>query len=206
MSRVVHKLRLLHNKKDHMNIHNNIYEHRKNHAIYWYNKASDLRGSAGALWASMSDSRSNEIVEELGLGTGFSMKVATTGVYTMLCGMSLELLYKAIVVAKGNDPDTTTHKLTDLAYKAGIKITEQQVDLLKILSESVIWYGRYPVPVPKQQEHMKDLFKLRNKHLYDEKPLGKSIVISPNAALNWESFNKLWTVAFEVYWENHSKQ
>lgn len=116
-----------------MDIHSDIYERREKLAIYWYNKASDLRGSAGALWASMDESRSNEIVEELGLGVGFSMTVATSPVYAMLCGMSLELLYKAIVVAKGNKPNVKSHNLTDLASDAGVSVTKRQVGLLEIL-------------------------------------------------------------------------
>lgn len=182
-------------------MHNNIYEKRKELAICWYNKASDLRGAAGALWASMDDFRSNEIVKELGLWTGFSMKVATTPVYAMLCGMSLELLYKAIVVAKGIEPNTKSHKLTELASNAGVSVTERQVALLEILSESIIWDGRYPVP--KKQEYMQHLIELRNEYLYNKVPLGKLYILSPNGALNWESFNKLWSVAFDVYWENH---
>lgn len=113
-----------------MDIQIDIYERRKKIAIYWYNKASDLRGSAGALWASMDEARSNAIVKELGLGTGFNMKVATPPVYAMLCGMSLELLYKAIVVAKGNEPNIKSHKLTDLASVAGLSVTDRQAGLL----------------------------------------------------------------------------
>lgn len=188
--------------KGRMDIHTELYERRKKLAIYWCNKAFDLRGAAAALWASMDDSRSSEIIEELGLGTSYSIKVATSSVYAMLCGMSLELLYKAIVVAKGNEPNTLNHKLADLASDAGLSVTKQQQDLLEILSESVIWDGRYPVP--KKQEHMNKLIKLRNEHLYDKKPLGKLHVLSPNCALNWESFNRLWSDAFEVYSQNHS--
>jgi len=183
-------------------MHTDLFERRKKLAIYWHNKASDLRGAAGALWACMDDSRSNEIVEELGLGSGFSMKVATPPVYTMLCGMSLELLYKAIVVAKGNEPNTTSHKLTNLASDAGVSVTKKQQGLLEILSESVIWYGRYPVP--KKQEHIQNIIELKCENLYDKKLLGKLHVLTPNGALNWESFNKLWSDAFAVYWQYHS--
>jgi hypothetical protein len=180
-----------------MDNHNDIYERRKELAVYWYNKASDLRGAAGALWASMDDTRSNAIVEELGLGTNFKMKVATYPVYAMLCGMSLELLYKAIVVAKGNEPNTKTHALTILASNAGISVTNQQIGLLKILSEYIIWNGRYPVP--KKPEQMQSYIELKNEHLFNKIPLGKFIARSPNGALNWESFNKLWNEAHEVY-------
>jgi len=184
-----------------LDTYNDIFEKRKELAIYWYNKASDLRGSAGALWASMDDPRSNEIVEQLGLGTGFSMKAATSPVYLMLCGMSLELLYKAIVVAKGEKPNTNSHKLTDLASNAGVSLTEQEVGLLEILSESIIWDGRYPVP--KEQKHIQGLIDLKKEHLYDKKQLGELYVLSPNGALNWDSFDKLWNDSLEIYLQGH---
>lgn len=50
---------------------------------------------------------------------------------------------------------------------------------------------------------MQRLIELRSEHLYDKRPLGKSHVLSHNGALNWESFNKLWSEAVEVYWQNH---
>ena len=45
-------------------------------SIYWYNKASDLRGYAGVLWASMDDEISREITKQLNMENGFSVKVA----------------------------------------------------------------------------------------------------------------------------------
>ena len=185
-----------------MDIPSNIFERRKNLAIYWYNKSSDLRGAAGALWVSMDVANSKEIVEKLGLGKGFSMKVATAPVYGMLCGMSLELLYKAIVVAKGAEPNTNSHKLTDLAKEAGVSVTEQQEGLLEVLSEYIIWNGRYPVP--KKQEYMQHLNELVTEHLYDREPFGKTYLLRPNGALNWESFNILWGEGYDVYCENCS--
>lgn len=181
-----------------MDIPSNVFERRKRLAIYWYNKSSDLRGSAGALWASMDTTRSKEITEELGLGKGFSMKIATGPVYG-ICGMSLELLYKAIVVAKGEEPNTNSHKLSDLAKDAGMSVTVQQVGLLEILSEYIMWNGRYPVP--KKHENMQHLNDLSSKYLYEKNPFGKSYILRPNGALNWESFNMLWSEGHSVYCE-----
>lgn len=184
-----------------MDVQNEIYKRRKELSIYWYNKASDLRGSAGALWASMDDAKSTEIAEKLGLENGFSIKIAAYPVYKMLCGMALELIYKAIVVAKGNEPDTQSHKLINLASSAGLKVKDEQIGLLSILSESVIWDGRYPVP--KNLKDFKLLSELRDEHLYEKAPLGKLYVLKPNGALCWESFNEIWIDAFEVYWQHH---
>jgi hypothetical protein len=38
----------------------NLYEQHKRESSYWFNKASDLRGGAAVLWASM-NSESREI-------------------------------------------------------------------------------------------------------------------------------------------------
>jgi hypothetical protein len=41
-------------------------------AIYWYNKASDLRGAAGLVWVGMEDERASATATTLGLGKAFS--------------------------------------------------------------------------------------------------------------------------------------
>jgi TPR repeat protein len=68
----------------------NLYEQHKRESAYWFSKASDLRGGAAVLWASM-NSESRKIPIELGLGEGFRMSVALPSVYRMVCGMSMEL-------------------------------------------------------------------------------------------------------------------
>ena len=115
--------------------------------------------------------------------------------------MALELLYKAITIAKGNEPKKS-HNLNQLALAAGLEIKGEQAGLLDILSESIIWNGRYPVP--HKHSDFEDLKKLINEHLYDKESLGNLSVLKPNNALSWESFNELWSNAFDVYWQYHS--
>lgn len=111
------------------------YRKKKELSIYWYNKASELRSAAGALCGK-----------------------SWNPVYFMLSGMALELIYKAIVVAKGNEPNTKSHGLANLAKEAGLKVKNKQEGLLAILTEAIIWYGRYPVP--KEQEKLKHMSNL----------------------------------------------
>lgn len=61
----------------------------------WYIKARHLLGAAGTLWACTNEQRSTELVGELGLEPEFSMVHALRNPYLMLCGMSLELLFKS---------------------------------------------------------------------------------------------------------------
>ena len=166
-------------------------------AQYWHNKASDLRGSAGVLWLSMKNEIPEENIEKLKLGKWFDMKIATPPVYRMLCGMALELLYKSIVVARKEKPNTNTHSLETLAKDAGLDTTQYDKGLLDILSESIIWDGRYPIP--KQKQHMKKLEGLAKEHLFDKETIGNINILKPNQSLNWDSFNDLWNNASKVY-------
>jgi hypothetical protein len=165
------------------------FSRRKRLSICWFNKASDLHGAAAAIWFSMDDTRSKEIVEELGLDPAYRMSAAVRSVYSMLCGMSLELLLKAIIVDEGSEP-RSTHNLNHLLKDAGISLSTQEQDLLAILSGAIIWDGRYPVP--KTESHLTRLDSLKGEHLFDKEPIGPLEALSPNEALGWGSYLGLW--------------
>src|SRR5690348_14494078 len=112
-----------------MTIIDETFERRKKLPVYWYNKASDLHGSAGALWASMHAPDAGATAERLGLGQGFSFLVACFPVYHMLCGMALELLLKAIVVARGKEPNQNSHNLVALWREAGVPLSNSKIGL-----------------------------------------------------------------------------
>ncbi len=180
---------------------NNVFERRQKLSVYWHNKASDLRGSAGALWASMHEASAYATAEKLGLGQGFSFTVGCYPVYHMLCGMSLELLLKAVLVERGFEPKTT-HDLVLLCADAGISLTTTQTGLLKILSEAIVWDGRYPVP--KQEPRFRQFIVLRYEHLFDQLTSSSTLKLrKSNSNLNWESFNKLWSLISEAYEHHH---
>ena len=111
--------------------HDEIYfKKKKGLSIYWFHKASALKDSADILWSSMNGRNWGDV---------------KFPVYMMLCGMSLELIYKAIVVANNNEPNTRSHSLKELSKEAGLQVNNEQSGMLQILSEAIIWDGRYPV-------------------------------------------------------------
>lgn len=162
--------------------------------MVWYNKASDLRGAAGLVWAGMEDEQTSNTAQELGLGAGFSFQVACWPVYLMLCGLAIELLLKTIIVADGREP-ADHHKLVDLWRDSKLSITRQQRGLLEILTQSIYWAGRYPIP--RKEADFGRLAELSDKHLWDATPMGTSglHVRRRNANLEWPSFNELWSTA-----------
>lgn len=93
----------------------------------WYNSAISFHEGAGIL-ALHKDSFSGGI-----------------RVFLVNVALSLELLLKAIIVAKG-ETVPPNHKLRDLADMAETDITTSQKATLELLEHIFIWSGRYPVP------------------------------------------------------------
>lgn len=60
-------------------------------------------------------------------------------------GISLELALKALATAKSKTFEAN-HRLNDLAHLIGLKFTKDQECTLELLSELIIWSGRYPIP------------------------------------------------------------
>ncbi len=177
------------------------YERRKQESMYWFNKSSDLRASAAALWMSTESDLSRRIVEECHLGGGFIMGAAVVPVFHMLCGMAMELIFKALVVEKLLTVNESHHDLLQHASMAGITYSERERQLLKILTHSITWAGRYPTPTPKRKDYLEDYSNLISENLYDRVPLGAGTVLRPNEALNWDSFNLMWSKAMSAYFK-----
>lgn len=65
--------------------------------------------------------------------------------YYFNAALSLELILKAIAIAQGKS-NKESHRLNELCNLAGLKITKDQESTLDLLSEIIVWSGRYPVP------------------------------------------------------------
>ena len=164
-----------------------VFERRRQFATYWMNKANDLHRSAAALWASM-DANASPALTRGG---------CIEPVFRMLCGMSLELLYKALIVQSGGKPPST-HELIHLANLAKIKPSKQEEALLKILTEYIKWEGRYPVP--QERKSWAALDDLVRKHLFREVyRRGSFAIIRDNDALSWDGYEELWQRAYSKY-------
>lgn len=66
-------------------------------------------------------------------------------VFLLNAALSIELLLKAIIVATRNEVHET-HSLPKLAKEAEVPFSAAQQSTLELLSEILIWRGRYPVP------------------------------------------------------------
>jgi hypothetical protein len=117
------------------------------------------------------------------------MGVACWPVYQMLFGMSFELILKAIIVVNNNIPPRT-HKLLALVKSTGLEISTQEQDILVLLTESIIWDGRYPVP--NQKAHLENYYKKAREILFKPCKIGNLEVHKTRGTLEWNNLDELW--------------
>ena len=162
---------------------------RKASPLWWQGHAEALRTSAGVLWAY----RSGELGQlsdhyERGYGAGF-----TKPVYLMLCGMSLEMLFKGVLAAR-RQKIPNTHRLLDLAHKVRMVTQPSTQTYLEVLTHSIIWSGRYPVPNTAQDwlEEGNLKAKMAGNGTFAEQ------IRRSEATTGWTAFDQVWMQAYTI--------
>ena len=133
-----------------MNVYERNFDENSKNSLAWLNKSSDLFGSALVLW--------NAIESDDNLFYCWSP-------YKMLMGMSFELLFKAICTEK-KVAFSHSHNLFALSQSGNVSLTKEEVSILNILTEYIIWDGKYPNPKSKNnlEHHWKNENKVNNDH------------------------------------------
>ena len=80
--------------------------------------------------------------------------------------------------------------LVVLAKAANFFISNDENLVLKVLSEYILWDGRYPIP--KKAQHLENHWKNQNTVLNHEKKLGGLTVFVFNDKLDFEQLLPLW--------------
>lgn len=99
------------------------FERYKGGLLYYWNKAEPLHDAAKLVW------------------DGFALEP----VAIMLTGMSMELLLKEIYVAF-DKVVPQHHKIHELCAGLRIELSAEDQDILRAVSEHVIWMARYTTP------------------------------------------------------------
>ena len=118
--------------------------------------------------------------------------------YYYNAGISLELILKAIAIAKGKAFETN-HRLNDLCDLVDTKITNDQKCTLELLSELIVWSGRYPVPKKQGQwNNYHDV--IQEKHILREREgnVGK-VIANKNRFPTLQNYLALWDIYEQEY-------
>ena len=115
-------------------------------------------------------------------------------VFLVNVALSLELLLKAIIVAKGESAPPN-HELRNLADKAGADFTESQNATLERLEEIFKWSGRCPVP-NKASDWDTYHDQICERHVVRERAGNASLTrANPETFPSVENCDELWTIA-----------
>jgi hypothetical protein len=115
-------------------------------------------------------------------------------VFLTTAALSIELLLKAAIVAKGGIAPIT-HDLPRLARDAEVAYSKEQEATLELLSEVLKWSGRYPVPTnEKAWDHYHD--NVFERHVIREREGGVGTTrANPETFPSVNNYEKLWDLA-----------
>jgi hypothetical protein len=115
-------------------------------------------------------------------------------VFLINAALSIELLLKAIIVAKGGGAPQT-HELRDLARDAEVAFSKNQMATLELLGEVLKWSGRYPVPnTEKAWDHYYDHVVERHIIREREGSVGR-VRANPETFPSVQNYEALWNLA-----------
>ena len=160
---------------------------RQETPAYWHNKSHDLLVSARTIWNAMRENK--------------GLEINCWATYKMLMGLSFELLLKAHCVGAGIG-FANTHDLVALARTANFSISNNESRILKILSEYIIWDGKYPVP--KNAQHLESHWKNEGNVLNDKKKVGNLTVLVSNDKLDFENLLTIWRKYSDLFMEKYN--
>lgn len=113
-------------------------------------------------------------------------------------GISLELALKAIAIAESKEFETN-HRLNELVSLLGLNVSKDQECTLELLSELIVWSGRYPIPKKEGQwNNYHDV--VLEKHIVPEREgnIGQTLA-NKNSFPTVENFLALWNIIEAKY-------
>ncbi|QLB41759.1 hypothetical protein HV560_02350 [Mannheimia pernigra] len=164
-------------------LHQKTHSRLKQTSDYWHSEAANLLTSAEVLYNNL------------------DKKPFCWNSYKLLIGLSFELLLKSIAIQK-NMELSHTHKLDELIKSINIPLSNNDdLGILKILTEYVIWAGKYPIP--KKAHELPKLSNLENQYLNKTiSKIGNIKIGTYNNKLDFPYLLKLWQKINDVYIHN----
>lgn len=175
--------------------------HNEN-SSFWYQKSVALYASASLIAEARQNREDKEFLESLELKGDYSVSIGCEHPYLMLMGLSFEVILKAICIETSSKFLQVEHDLQKVAKSAGIQLSNKEATQLRLLSDFVLWDGRYPVA--KKPSQMKQHWNSTRKKLWKtEKILGFEVT-SRTDIFEHETLKSLWIKLQAHYWQKRT--
>lgn len=118
--------------------------------------------------------------------------------YYYNAGLSLELLLKAIAITQAKE-FRSGHRLGVLCELVGMRLNEDQEATMELLSDMIVWSGRYPTPKREAQwDNYYDV--ILEKHIIREQKGNVGSVIANRARFpTLQNYLDLWAECERLY-------
>lgn len=185
-----------------MNKSEALFKFHNENSSFWYQKSVDLYASASLIAEARQSRDDKRFLESLGLKGDYSVNIGCEHPYLMLMGLSFEVILKAICLEKNEEFLQSKHDLQEVAKSAGVQMSKKETTQLRLLSDFVLWEGRYPVAKKHFQtaQHWnstrKELWKTEN--ILGFEVTGRTDIFE-HAALK-----SLWLKFQAYYWEKRT--
>lgn len=112
---------------------------------------------------------------------------------------SIELVLKAILAKKKLPIPDGGHSLLSLCREAGVVLSDNQRATLELLSEAIVWSGRYPAP-KKDEGWDRYHDQVFERHIIrsQEDNVFKAMA-NPDTFPTWENYEKIWKMCVAEY-------
>lgn len=172
--------------------------HREN-SSFWYQKSVDLYASASLIAEARQSREDKEFLDSLELKGDYSVSIGCEHPYLMLMGLSFEVILKAICIETDSEFLQVRHDLQELAKSAGVQLSKKEATQLRLLSDFVLWEGRYPV-AKKPSQTMQHWKSTRKELWKKEKVLGFEGIVRTDI-FEHETLKSLWLKLQAHYWK-----
>jgi HEPN domain-containing protein len=121
--------------------------------------------------------------------------------FALNAALSIELILKSILARKniGIPQGSDGHDLIVLSEKVGTTLTESQRLTLELLTETIVWSGRYPAP--KKEQRWDDYHdRILESHIVRNKSGNKSSAMANRDTFpNWETYARIWNACVSEF-------
>jgi hypothetical protein len=123
--------------------------------------------------------------------------------FALNAALSLELLFKAILAKQKKPIPANSHDLTSLCSRVGVEISTNQTITLELMTEELVWAGRYPTPKSVGRfDQFHDV--LLEKHtMRSQRGNVFTTRANPHTFPSFENYENIWAKGLTVFQEIH---
>jgi len=185
-----------------MNKSEAVFNFHNENSSCWYQKSVDLYASASLIAEARQSREDKTFLESLELKGDYSVSIGCEHPYLMLMGLSFEVILKAICIETSSEFSQVKHDLQEVAKSAGVQLSKKEITQLRLLSDFVLWEGRYPVA--KRPSQTMQHWNSTRKELWKTENILGFEVTGRTDIFEHETLKSLWLKLQAHYWQKRT--